>query len=175
MNYKQARIYYQKRVLVLGNKKDYLGKIIDVKEHYLRIMTATDLSDQAEVHVDLGDINKIISKEHIRFLEPKVILSKTADAAVTHFIETVKKEAEFTLSTRKYKLQVNGMKKRSRWNSRDFEREAAKWLTTKTPLEICPFAIARVGKKETLLGVNRAYKLVTITKKLKPMWFYWNL
>ena len=158
--------FHKKKVLVrLHNGKEHLGKICDVTHDKVHMEIATETSATTSINVSLDTIQHIVSKNHINFLTPRIALSKENDAAITRHIETIKGEQTFTLQTRKYKLQVNGSKHRDRWSSRDFEREVAKWLTTKKPLELCPFALAKVGKEQYLLGVDRGHQIHKITKK----------
>ena len=166
MNYEKAEKFRSKKVLVfLTDGKEHFGKITELSHDNIFMDIPIDAYHTTHIGVPLESIKGISSKDTITFLPPKTVLSKETDAAITRHIEAIKQEKEFTLTTRKYHLQVNGSKKREKWSSRDFEKASAKWLTSKTPIEIFPFALVKLGKEEYLLGIDRARRIRKITKK----------
>jgi hypothetical protein len=166
MDYEKAEKFRNRKTLVfLADGKEHFGKIAELRHDRIIMDIPIDTYHTTQITVPLESIKRISPKDTITFLPPKIVLSKETDAAITRHIETIKQEKEFTLTTRKYQLQVNGSKKRTKWSSRDFEKAAAKWLTIKTPIEVFPFALVKVGKQEFLLGVDRAHRIRKITKK----------
>ena len=166
MDYEKVEKFRNRKALVfLTDDKEHFGKIAELSNDRIFMDIPIDTYHTTQIMIPLQDIKRISPKDTITFLPPKAVLSKETDAIITRHIEAIKQEKEFTLTTRKYQLQVNGSKKRSKWSSRDFEKAAAKWLTIKTPVEIFPFALVKVGKQEFLLGVDRARRIRKITKK----------
>ena len=165
-HYQTVKKLEKKRVLILlKNGKEHFGKICNVATTEFHMEIPTEMSDKTMITISLEDVQKVLNKEYVSFLHPKIVLCKETDAAVTRHIETIKTEKEFKLQTRKYELQVNGSRKRSKWSAHEFEKVVAKWLDPKKLIEICPFALIKTNKEEFLLGVDRGKKLQKISKK----------
>ena len=165
MQYQTVQSFEEKRVFVLlKDGTEHFGKICEVNNTTFQMEIATNMSDSTIIRIPLNDTEKVVSKDNIYFVRPKFVLSKESNAAITHQIEAIKKWEEFSLKTRRYKEQVNGSRKRTKWSVQEFEKEVAKWLDPAQRIEICPFALVMTKKEEFLLGVNRSKKLQRISK-----------
>jgi hypothetical protein len=88
---------------------------------------------------------------------------------MTKHIEKIKEEPEFTLSTRRYKEQINGKNKREEWKSYEFEKVVAKWLSPTEQIDIFPFALVKIKEDEFLLGIQRNRRVVKLSKTGKNL------